>query len=77
MLVRMRLKVNYLKHHKREIVMETQATLDKFIVTKENLAWLTPQVMEALEDSYRRGYFHGSSQCFDYFQRKKSISKLS
>jgi hypothetical protein len=38
------------------------------IFTEKNMdsEWLTPQVKEAIEQSYRRGYFHGASHCYDY-----------
>jgi len=55
---------------------EVPAPLKSFVVTKESLAWLTPQVLRALEDSYRRGYSHGSSQCLDFVTSKTPIQKL-
>jgi hypothetical protein len=72
----MRLKVNYLKHHERKDAMEKEVIWKKVPFDKESLAWLTPQVLEALEDSYRRGYFHGASQCHDYHQSKYSIDRV-
>ena len=55
---------------------EVPTPLEPYVVTKEKLEWLTPQVLRALEDSYRRGYLHGSSQCLDFVIAKRPMQKL-
>jgi hypothetical protein len=54
--------------------MKGKKMLDDLVVKKEDFEWLTPQVKQAIESSYRRGYFHGASNCFQntrIFSREK------
>ena len=61
--------------------MNAMEILDKFVVTKEMINdletnTLTPQVKVLLEQAYRRGYFHGASNCLQY-SKTRSHEKLA